>query len=481
MTSATTITTQPTTSRSIPFELQLDILGYLFTLGRENTSVNLSNFAAVSKSWQFIVERELFRSLTVNLKNLKEFTSYSKGRTHLVKHILLEIFLCKGKTFDAENSFDFNETCFTKAIQSFFNVLSQWDGHGITFELGLVSPIQARPASAATPQNHSMSVSPRKRSPDLLKKHMRVFELPDDIFFGGRWEDSESAWHSNATELLGLKPLKFQGRVPPLIPKVRCISKLLVRRRYFPNMAPSSLNVIMGALTCLEYVHVERWCFTDPGDMYYNYDFVLPPSTKDFSFYNEKDTPYHRRPTAVRMGADGANLLPVFRGNLENLAISFVFDAMYIFFSRHNIGYKILKTLALTSSRLLLNGHDWRDEMLCHAAEMAKEMPKLEILECWYYQTSYQRPPQGKSSRVAIFTYRRIDRRTSCISWKSTSSFMMSEKTQTLWKEVVDVEDANFSVEHLTLDPNLMSSVGAIHDHLALKERILHNTTWSQV
>ncbi|RGP67333.1 hypothetical protein FSPOR_6093 [Fusarium sporotrichioides] len=482
MTSPMTVMMRPTTSRSIlPIGIQLKILDHLIVEGKHDLSFNVSTFAPVSKCWQEVVERELFRSLTLNQLDLKKkkFAAYSKGRTHLVKHILVELLFCNR----IGNSP--NRRIFTKAMQRLFNVLSVWDGHGITLELGVTSPVESAAVCPPSSHVHVMPLLPRKRSSDPPSSHMGVFEIPEEVL----WGLPGLVWHVRAVSLLGQKLLEFRTSAPPLLPEAKCISKLLIRRRYCPSIKPSSLARIIKALPSLKSVHIERWCYgIPPIDTKYHIDFMcyfkLPRSVKDLSFYEENNTRYHYGFEIVDVVEPNFNVIKALvekSDHLENIAVSFAFEAATLFTPQFAIEFKELKTLALTSQVLVSHTDDSINDLLCLVAKAAKRMPKLDILELWYFKKFYRESPRSRPSRVAIFTYQKLARYNSCISWKSTWSFKMSEETQEQWKDVVDVEGARLSKEHLVLDPDQMFSVGAVHDHLALRDRILHDITWTQV
>ncbi|KAH6991935.1 hypothetical protein EDB82DRAFT_553825 [Fusarium venenatum] len=274
---------------------------------------------------------------------------------------------------------------------------------------------------------------------------------------------------------------------PLLLPEVNCISKLLIRRKDFPNINLFSLTIMMHSLTCLESVHIERWSY---GNVIYEgaYErcfmssFNLPQSVKDFSFYQDNNTLYYHRLVGANHVVETmmSGLLSKVAEMAENIAISHAYEAKVIFKHPYAWRFKKLKTLALTSVVLAVCDEHAVNSLLCRVAKAAKEIPKLETLEIWGYKTLYQVPPYDKITSVAIFTYKRLDQFNSCISWKSNSSFKMSEETQAHWNDVADGQDANVSVKYLELDPNV-SSIGAIHNHLALMDRILHNTSWAQV
>ncbi|KAM0496307.1 hypothetical protein ACHAP8_007568 [Fusarium lateritium] len=377
MSSPAAITMPSATARPVlPIDIQLEILDYLLALGRVDASVSVSIFATVCKFWQYAIERQLFRSLTVNLGDIAEFASYTKGRTHLVKHILLEILIPN------ERSLFKKEWCFTNITHSVFKVISSWDCHGITLEIGLASPTEL------------INLRSRKRPRFLPSKRMQLLELPSQTIFGGPWEFSQSSWRAKATSLLGNKPVVFQHStlMPPFLPPVKCISKLLVRRRYLPKVDPITLTVIMTALTCLEFVHIETSAYgkDEVGGAYHSWflsTFKLPQSVKDISFYEEHSIPYHHRPTATIYTALHTNLtrsLIERTEDPENIAISFACEAEDLFTAPYVSRLKNLKTLALTSQVLILPDDRSINGLLCHVADAAKEMPKLETLELWY-------------------------------------------------------------------------------------------------
>lgn len=177
--------------------------------------------------------------------------------------------------------------------------------------------------------------------------------------------------------------------------------------------------------------------------------------------------------------------------HLENIAVSFSFDAVS-FFTRYGsdfeslfgscnaYDFKELKTLALASPTMVSPDHGAIDDFLCAASKVAKIMPKLETLELWYFSSPNFMPPHPTPSCADIFTYQRLDRYSSCISWKSTRSFKISKETRERWKGVVDVEGAEFSVEHLDLDPDQLTNVGKLYPYLVLRDRILHGITWTE-
>lgn len=255
---------------NLPLDIQLNILDHLIA---DTDRIKLSKFAAVSKFWQYVVERKLFQSLTVNTFDLKHLAAYPKGRTHFIKHIVLELNLDRYQWILLPS-----EGCFLKTAQTLFKIISTWDGHDITLELAVLSHEEVYYKYA---EERSIYVIPRKpRAQSTFSQYKQYFDLPQEMLFGGLLVDSEASWHYKVSLLLGRRALAFRpSRLEDAqLQVVNCISKLLIRRRYFPNIAATSLARIMDALPCLESVHIERWCYGDEiSDAIYDMGIVHSP------------------------------------------------------------------------------------------------------------------------------------------------------------------------------------------------------------
>ncbi|RGP61337.1 hypothetical protein FLONG3_10571 [Fusarium longipes] len=514
--STSAIITQPTTSGpKLPLDIQLYILKWIIKTNKADTRLTpftkLSTFTTVSKTWQNVVERELFRSLTVTLSDLDKFAVYSAKRRHPVKHILLEIWICP--RYFSETEIDYSKVCFTEATETLLRILSTWSDCRLTLEFGVLSR-----EDSVTPKTcpegyhvHSGSNLPRKRLPTA---HLRIFECLDADLQEPSWaewldlsgETDENAWVELASNLLGYTPLALNvksleagpgtqllPRLPAAnssgaleLPRVSCATRLVVRRRYCSNIDPNSFAIILSSLPSLESFHVERWCYgylTDElYDQKFHESFNLPPSVNDFSFYEECGTKFHQRyithsamgPTPAMRPRSNPKLLAAFAeaaDRIEHIAVSFAFDACSFF--EPELVYKKLKTLALTSKTMISQTDNSIDELLYSAAKAAKLMPRLETLEIWYC----------RSGTAGIFTYCRLGLYNSCVSLKRTGDlrdFRMSTDTEAAWQRVVDDEVAQVSVDYTILSSGQLSP-GAVYAHLELKERILHHVSRKEV
>ncbi|CAF3488301.1 unnamed protein product [Fusarium graminearum] len=376
--------------------------------------------------------------------DLDTLAAYTKSRNHLVKHVVLELNLDR-YTWTPTPS----EGCFLKTAQTLFKILSTWDGHGITLEFAILSHEEVYFTYS---EDHSIYAIPRQpRAQSTFAQYKQYFELPQEMLFGGYLADSEAAWHRKVSLLVGRRSLGF----------------------LFSQFKYTQLQVVNWFSNFLR----------------------VPRSCKNISFYEEDDTAYHRREMKRRELLPNVSLaysLGKEAHHLENIAVSFSFDAVSFFTPRYGHDFeslftpcnahefKELKTLALTSPTMVSEEYGVIDDFLCAVAKIAKKMPKLETLELWYFSSPSFMPPHPTPSCAGIFTYQRLDRYSSCISWKSLHSFKISEETRASWKGVVGVEGAEFSVEHLDIDPDQLTSIGKLYPYLALRGRILNGITWTE-
>uniref|UniRef100_A0A4E9DPQ1 F-box domain-containing protein n=1 Tax=Gibberella zeae TaxID=5518 RepID=A0A4E9DPQ1_GIBZA len=188
---------------NLSLDIQLNILDHLIA---DTNHIRLSKFAAVSKFWQYVVERKMFQSLTVNTFDLKHLAAYSKGRTYFIKHIVLELNLDRYQWILLPS-----EGCFLKTAQTLFKIISTWDGRDITLELAVLSHEEVYYKYA---EEHSIYVIPRKpRAQSTFSQYKQYFELPQEMLFGGFLVDSEASWHHKVSLLLGRRALAFRPSI----------------------------------------------------------------------------------------------------------------------------------------------------------------------------------------------------------------------------------------------------------------------------
>jgi len=235
----------------------------MIALGKADSSVDVLPCAAVCEAWQVIIERELFRHLTLTLKDLELFSKYCHGRKHYVKRILLEIWLC-----NELGGSELNQVCFTEATETLFLELSTWEGHGITLEFGTVPPSESPERIFYPGRSRRFHIhygpAPRKRS---LSGHLRDLDKLKEFHRednGGLLIARSVTWMERVLRILGYRHLTFHDDSAvgaSLLARVTCVSKLLIRRRYMPIISPQSLSTIIQSLPALESIQLERWYF----------------------------------------------------------------------------------------------------------------------------------------------------------------------------------------------------------------------------
>ncbi|KAF9771094.1 hypothetical protein IL306_011282 [Fusarium sp. DS 682] len=162
------------------------------------------------------------------------------------------------------------------------------------------------------------------------------------------------------------------------------------------------------------------------------------------------------------------------RDHLEHIAVSFAFDAQDFFDHCKGTELKALKTLALTYS---FNGVP-HEEFLVTAAEAAKKMPALEMLEIWDYQAG--------TVGAHIFRYEKIDRAKSRITWQSTGDHSISKTVHEVWRDALAggikyKDDYELEVGNIRFGYTWITNLKSLFSYLKLRKQILHESTWKQL
>ncbi|RMJ07499.1 hypothetical protein CDV36_012897 [Fusarium kuroshium] len=467
-----------------PPEIELCILEWLIP-PPHNTSKDRfarpSNFACVCKAWQRIIEQSTFRHISLRPEHIPIFsrlTSPASGRRGYVKHVLLEILALED---DDEASHNYSATVFTRAVSTLWKVLSDWQhSHGLTVELGVFSSFETR-----MHRLHSFLYTPVPegdigsiRTNPYTDYSSRFENPPTNQIFLSTWE-----WRKQC--YLGSRSLEFRFGEHESLYSARVITRLLIRRRYFRNIGPKALCYIFRASPCLEAIHLERWCYGRArSDEEWDKDssligLNLTSSLKQFSFYDEFNTMYHQQ-GRMRIPRSNKRLLKSLAENtggnqLEHLSISFVFDAQDFFSPRYSHNWASLTTLALTSNLVLTCSSEVVNELLVKVAEVAKHMPRLEMLEIWNCKV--------REKVAGIFRYEKSDR-TGNIVWQGTWELYMSRQVQRAWQEVFIGSDGGYyelGVEVMSLEPEGLVNLGSIYPYLKLRKHVLDGISWTQV
>ncbi|KAH7110278.1 hypothetical protein EDB81DRAFT_832203 [Dactylonectria macrodidyma] len=481
---------------TLPPEIQLCILTWLMEPDNSSNGsrTHLSLCACVCKHWQLIVEQRTFRHFILHPSDIQDFAGLARPyRRGYIKHIVLEIPIEDADDRRPHNhalNIDENNVVFTQAARNLWEVLSAWRNHRLTVELGIVSSFEMGMDHddyrniRASYANFLKQGFSEPASPDPHLEHLKRFEdVPTDI----SWLD---VWNWQKWRFLGTTPLDFdfgrhlsgEDQSARNLPKVQAIACLLIRRRYFRNISAKALSQIFKAAPCLEVIHLERWCYgRRRDDKKWDIDSALlghelPPSLKQFSFYEEFSTAYHQQPRKMTIPRLNRRLLKAMiktSRHLEHISISFAIDARDFFLPNPQLDGGVLITIALTSDTLVSHSSAAVNELLENIAEAAKKMPKLKVLEIWYCKTG----------EAGIFRYEKSDR-SGNMTWLGTWSFDISKQVKQAWHEVFANPDGGLyglDIKVISLPPEEIASVGSVVPYLKLKKHILHDVSWTQV
>ncbi|KAM0075837.1 hypothetical protein ACKRZS_012043 [Fusarium odoratissimum] len=455
MSCPTTLAVHDTAPRTrLPLDIQLYIIESLIKTYKESEKPHfrLSTFARVSKTWQTVIEKETFKHITITSRDLDSFKRHVRSyRKPLVKHILLEVL------YNCPHGGHDDQVQFSKAVHALWRILSRWKTNHVTMELGIVSPT----ARSFMQLDDQVGSGHNRLDPFANLSLLHV--------------DPHIYWGILSQYYLGREPLSFDRTSLPQrgatsLPNVDAIAELVIRRKYHPNISPITLYEIISSTPCVEYIHLERWCYGNPGQdrkwdfTFQRSGFLVPHSTKRLTYFEEFHTAYHQRAGAMVLPRSNKALLDsIFHAadRLEHIAVSYAFDARTFFDRLRETEFKALKTLALTSSF-----DNTTEYLFIDAAEAVKKMHALKILEIWNFE----------GGQADVFRYVRLDRYQGQITWQSTKDREISSTVERSWRNLLrrgqfgfDVKCSNFPME--------MESLHDLLPHLKLGEQILRNVT----
>ncbi|OIW26063.1 hypothetical protein CONLIGDRAFT_684600 [Coniochaeta ligniaria NRRL 30616] len=259
----------------LPAEIRLMILEQL-----QNQGEPQAPYAQVSHEWRVFVERSTFRRLVLSSGDLDAFHALvARRRTNVhlqvpIDHIWLRLVLPEYNCPDCErpeNRLEVatNDKMFTEAMWKLLQALALLGpGRGLTLEFSAHSPsdsahffkswYQLRPdyPHFATPDEHFTYVN-------RAKKYLPTDDKAHGYDEGNRrarwiriYADSRRQC-KHAQRLV--RPLKFDSTQYSSLPKVPCVTNLLIRRQYFRDIETSSLSHIVGALRSLRRLQRENW------------------------------------------------------------------------------------------------------------------------------------------------------------------------------------------------------------------------------
>ncbi|RGP77543.1 hypothetical protein FLONG3_4328 [Fusarium longipes] len=437
---------------SLPAEIQSMILNFVAepspTSSTQNTSC-LFPYACVDRLWNKVFEAIIFKSLTITQNDILPLSHIMRGhRRSLLKHLWLRIRLPEYPTPEFKKEEDPRvlwelDSVFTKSIFSLWDVLSGWDStgrKGMTLELSADSPsdwagvlldncstdkdVELYKTYLASGSTEQYDAAEDIHTP-YVNLHKALGTTSGYLTNKRRDEYCETA-HEETVQELG----------PQLAP-VSVVTKFLIRRQQFREIYPTALNKILGSLSAVQDIHVERWRCAESHDekawckeAQITFGMDLPPSAKRLCLYGETSKIFHTWEAKEAAVVSLAKSMRQYTKDLEHLSISHLIDAKEFlrpsWLANSDKGasspdWKNLKTLSLTSDIFNSGTKKEINNLLCAAARAAKRMPNLQKFEIW----------NDDEERACVFCYRAEDT-VGEIIWRGT-------RVKTLDNEVVRV------------------------------------------
>ncbi|WJG35578.1 uncharacterized protein FOBCDRAFT_203492 [Fusarium oxysporum Fo47] len=230
--------------------------------------------------------------------------------------------------------------------------------------------------------------------------------------------------------------------------------------------------------TAIESIHIEEWGsgFGICSNRAFSTPFTLPSSVKQLSYFHSVS-----QYPQMNLGSPNTELLDHISqasDHLEHIAVSYAISARDFFdhCKKVEVEFKELKTLALTYHFDGISDH----ALLITAAEAAKRMPALEMLEIWRCEIS--RLGVAFSEREAhIFGYKKLDPGKGRITWTSSGNHRLSASVRNAWKNVLTGgQSRTLEVKEHHLPQDLRMKLTKTFPHLMLKEQILRDVSRKQ-
>ncbi|KAK3942632.1 hypothetical protein QBC46DRAFT_447623 [Diplogelasinospora grovesii] len=469
----------------------------------------LASHATVCKEWQRSFEPIIFKQLNLSPQCIFDLERIARHRLRLVRHIWLRLTVSTYSCDDCEE-IDSGATFVTDALavwanlNSLFCILSRWErgtpsaaGDGLTLELSIHSPSDCQHFfKHETIQSFSFTDTARLDSVPKALSQNNAFNA-DHV-----WIDrlnSVASWLP--LHLMNIEPrLKVFGFPLKLFKfkkaaRVEVVTGFLVRRNFYRSFHSEGLRELFQCLPNLEHIDIESWRYpvdflglrllVSAQDKEQLWESDLPSQLKRISLFEDDDGTYQllgARPRGNR--PEMAAALVKASHSLEAWSASFVMDAYDAFqpFSPKDIrirGARLpewpnLKFVALTSNHFSPIEHPSKiEDFLLAAAEAARRMPLLEVMELW-----------NAEPEVSIFRYARDrgDRGLATITVKTSWDFAPEESVIRCWSKTAEEHRCTeFSVKIDVLSKPVISPRLLALEHLQLRDLILHPLSFQQL
>ncbi|KAL6790421.1 hypothetical protein GGI42DRAFT_358682 [Trichoderma sp. SZMC 28013] len=478
---------------NLPQELKVSVLEHLEGLiksGKARASV----CAVVCKEWYDHFEPYIFRRLTLSKKRVGELEAMVTGsRRQFVQYIWLRFERTVQPGVRPVNiRLDYDILQFNATLFQLFEILSEWPERsvgqpGITFELTAFSaadpdysmkdtvPDELKDVDLTVdcePLNAIYKKAPSARRPLTEYEKDQQFEVRN--FYMHR--------------------IHHSSRMVRL-PQVRLITNLTIRRQMHFGFFHYHIYQIMEPLPNLESITYEplalKYWTTDYRPHCEDVRDIIthmPSSIKRLQVFDDSpdlwgDCTWERQANDLD-GSLGREVAEISQEKEpEVISMSVIIDA-FDFFSdfqnpqmgrpRWKLGWLNLTSIVLTSPVISPGREDEIPLLLVSAAEAARHMPKLEIMELYYVTLNYG----------GIFAYVR-DSAGSNLCWDSTWEWNFPPDVISEWKMVADFHGASvFKYEENLIEPTGKHGRGWNGDIISLlrtKTTVVHPITYGNM
>lgn len=251
--------------------------------------------AAVCKSWQILVERSTFNTLTLKPNDLGHFLKIMCAFRHrhpLLKHVIFSVPLGSSLHFPAPPAEEFDQAAkeyelrnenqtdiFKSAIMKLFSTLASFNGEKTTFSLELMAvgiddeQLQDEIQQQGLTRDHVLNIATRLNTLQVTRdgslgransclvtfhSHNRI-DQDERLVPGSIFEPSSPA-SFNSMEWDGM--IIERGSTCQIyrgLETVQAVTELRISARCFPHIGDTSRSLMMRSLPNLTHVAFEKW------------------------------------------------------------------------------------------------------------------------------------------------------------------------------------------------------------------------------
>lgn len=267
------------------------------------------------------------------------------------------------------------------------------------------------------------------------------------------WHDPYHGWYHDQLilEPSGAAIRRIFADINPDFPRFKAafapvpgVTKLVLRRQMRRKLDRYSIGALLGALCCLEDLVLEPWRPWGGAAVWVRscvYQSSLFLCLPDCSYFTRQVLTFPLKTGLYSLVSDvlpkirtlkricifediNEDIVPILNEYIKDLhQIDRVVPPFRLV--DHDLG----QSLALTSRSLRRRGsHGGIADLLCHAARVALQMPKLQTLVIW----------DGAQEVAGAFIYRVTAATCASIQWRGLSSVELRGRVEAAWQQVAD-------------------------------------------